>query len=180
MEKCRICGRVAKNDSVSIRLLGTEATDICEVCAGKIYLINFTKDKSVYDREVKWLRSKWGELDDETQLLLKAKVKERTTELETIQENNIRLAETNVKAKTFWTSVIKFVSVCEIVLLAIIGGFIGYTLSRFGDDTVYTIAGVVLGGFIGAVLSALNMFIVEVAQNIASCVNLLSKIASKE
>ncbi len=181
MEKCRICGKASKNDAVSVRLLGADATEICEVCAGKIYLINSTKDKSVYDREVKWLRGKWSDFDEETQLILKSKIKERSSELEMIQEKNKRLSETNIKAKTFWTSAIKFVSICEIVLLAIIGGFVGFNLARFGnDEMMYAIVGALVGGLIGSILLAVNMFLVEVAENIASGVSLLSIIADKE
>lgn len=181
MEKCKVCGRRSKNDSLAIRMFGEKAEGICEVCAGKIYAMNTTRVKETYDREKMWLEQVLNSesVDVDTKLILKEITKDRKSEIVEIEKNRERAAS-KIVAKTFWTSIIKFVSICEIILFAVLGGFVGYTLARYGDDTVYTIIGALLGGFIGAVLSALNMFLIEVAENIASCVNLLSKIASKE
>lgn len=174
METCKICGRKIKGTELQCRLIGEKGVVFCDECASNIYVINKTKDKNAYDKRIVWLNQiiKSDGIDEETKEIIRNLVVKREFKIEKEAVKTI--------SKTKWTSLIKVISIIPIILLAIIGAGIAGALASYGDDeTLFTIVGAVIGGVLGCIMMAFDLFIIEVAENIASGVDLLNIINSK-
>ena len=173
MELCKICGRKIKGTELQCRLIGEKGAFFCEECASNIYVINKTKDKTAYDKRIVWLNQimKSDVVGEDTKETIRSLVIKREFKIE---------KETVKISKTKWTSLIKAISIIPIILLAIIGAVIAGTLTSYGDDeTLFTIVGAVIGVVLGCITMAFYLFVIEVAENIASGVELLNIINSK-
>lgn len=191
MEKCRICGNPIERKWRKVDINGIEYDDVCESCS--VCVFNIRHADIVSEETVISCKRKLEKICDESQtseeiiswiedLLASEKFVDDNTKVDSVgmqrqqfEKTKLSISEGEIHGQTFWASKIRIISICEVILNVIIGCIIAIS---FDDDLL--LVGALVGGITGAITFVINMFIVEVAENIASCVNLLSKIASRE
>lgn len=113
-------------------------------------------------------------IDDDTKAVLNKMVTRREL---TVEKTTVCRSV----SKTTWAKLVKLLSIIPILLLVIVGMFVGGTLAGYGDDKeIYMIVGAIIGGGFGCVLMSFNMLLTEIAENIAEGVDLLSSINNRE
>lgn len=175
MENCIICNGKIKDAGIQRRLLGEKGEKLCIHCATLIYTTNKTKSEKEHIIKMKEVNA----LKNATTTGEEAKVliDELLEKKEFIEQNDFSSEQTDVKGKTFWTSLIKTFALVVLLVTAIIGAVIGGSLTRYSNDQmIFVIIGGIVGLVVGGISVALIMFAVEISENIAESVNVLNTI----